>query len=86
MCVTNHHPEIQIQEIRKQIEKLARYLPVRPASYVELTAGALEDSGTDAFLGGLHHLEVEVARNVVQLQIARSLPLQHEITKLLLIN
>ena len=53
---------------------------------MELTAGALEDSGTDAFLGGLHHQEVEVARNVVQLQIARSLPLQHEITKLLLIN
>ena len=69
------------------MKELTRHLPVRPASYVELTAGALEDSGTDAeFLGSLHHREVEVARNVVQLQIARSLPLQHEITKLLLIN
>jgi hypothetical protein len=53
---------------------------------MEFTAGALEDSGTDAeFLGGLHHRQVEVARNIVQLKIARSLPLQHEITKLRLV-
>lgn len=63
--------------------ELGTYLPVRPSPYVELTAGAFQHSGTDAeFLGGLDHRQVEVERNVLQLQIARSLPLQHEITKL----
>lgn len=52
---------------------------MRPARYVEPAAGGLEDGGADAeVLGGLRHGEVEVARQVAQLKIARSLPLQNE--------
>lgn len=46
---------------------------------MEPAAGGLEDGGADAeVLGGLRHGEVEVARQVAQLKIARSLPLQNE--------
>lgn len=53
---------------------------MRPARYAEPAAGGLEDGGANAeVLGGLRHAQVEVARDVAQLQVARSLPLQNEI-------
>ena len=63
------------------------YFSVRPARYVEPAACGLEDGGADAELpGGLGHGEVEVARQVAQLQIARPLPLPNQINQLMVIR
>ena len=58
---------------------VSTYFSVRPARYVEPAAGGLEDGGADAEQpGGLGHGEVEVARQVAQLQFARPLPLPNK--------
>jgi hypothetical protein len=57
-----------------------RYLSVRPAFDADHAAYFLEGCGADPeLLARVHHREVKITRDITQLQLAYSLPLQNEI-------